>query len=472
MLAAVARNGRRYAELRQLHIPADTEPAFAFHPYLPGGPPTGSAPPHAALSVARASRVTVSSRLEDLAFQSVTVLSQLLERREVTSTDLTRMYIARLKRFGERLNCVVTLTEGLALEQAGEADREIRAGRYRGPLHGIPWGAKDLFATRGVRTTWGARPYEQQVIDQDATVVERLRTAGAVLVAKLSMGALALGGVWFGGSTRNPWDLSRSSSGSSAGPAAATAAGLVGFSLGTETLGSIISPSAACGVTGLRPTYGRVSRHGAMALSWTMDKIGPMCRSVEDCVLVFNVMYGPDGRDLTVVDAPFEWAPDFQSVGLRVGYVASEFAAPPDGASPDQRRVWEQEASLLRDALVALRGTGMIVEPVDLPAFSRRRAADYSQCRGRHRVRRSDAQPRGGSADAARGGRLAEQLQVVAVHPGSGVYSRAAGPHPACPGDGRVDDAVRCVRQLVTEHQPDDHEPHGAPSARAQGRVS
>ena len=217
MLAAVARNGRRYAELRQLHIPADTEPAFAFHPYLPGGPPTGSATPHAALSVARASRVTVSSRLEDLAFQSVTVLSQLLERREVTSTDLTRMYIARLKRFGERLNCVVTLTEGLALAQAGEADREIRAGRYRGPLHGIPWGAKDLFATRGVRTTWGARPYEQQVIDQDATVVERLRTAGAVLVAKLSMGALALGGVWFGGSTRNPWDLSRSSSGSSAG---------------------------------------------------------------------------------------------------------------------------------------------------------------------------------------------------------------------------------------------------------------
>ena len=369
MLAAVARNGRRYAELRQLHIPADTEPAFAFHPYLPGGPPTGSATPHAALSVARASRVTVSSRLEDLAFQSVTVLSQLLERREVTSTDLTRMYIARLKRFGERLNCVVTLTEGLALAQAGEADREIRAGRYRGPLHGIPWGAKDLFATRGVRTTWGARPYEQQVIDQDATVVERLRTAGAVLVAKLSMGALALGGVWFGGSTRNPWDLSRSSSGSSAGPAAATAAGLVGFSLGTETLGSIISPSAACGVTGLRPTYGRVSRHGAMALSWTMDKIGPMCRSVEDCVLVFNAMYGPDGRDLTVVDAPFGWAPDFQSVGLRVGYVASEFAAPPDGASPDQRRVWEQEASLLRDALVALRGTGMIVEPVDLPAF-------------------------------------------------------------------------------------------------------
>ena len=202
------------------------------------------------------------------------------------------------------------MTEELALKQAADADAEIKAGKYRGPLHGIPWGAKDLLAAKGYKTTWGATPYKDQTIDLDATVVERLRDAGAVLVAKLSMGALAQGGVWFGGSTRNPWNTERSSSGSSAGPGSATAAGLVGFSIGTETLGSIISPSTTNGVVGLRPTYGRVSRYGAMALSWTMDKIGPMCRSVEDCVLVLNAIYGSDGRDDTVVDAPFEWNPD------------------------------------------------------------------------------------------------------------------------------------------------------------------
>ena len=369
MLALVARNRRRYGQLRQLQIPVDTEPAFSYRPYRSGGPLTGRSTPHAALPVSRTPRVAVPSNLEELAFQSVTALAQLLERRAVTSTELTRMYIARLKRFGDRLNCVVTLTEGLALEQAAEADREIQAGRYRGPLHGIPWGAKDLFATRGVRTTWGARPYEQQVIDLDATVVERLRAAGAVLVAKLSMGALARGAVWYGGSTRNPWNLARTSSGSSAGPGAATATGLVGFSLGTETLGSIISPSAACGVVGLRPTYGRVSRYGAMTVSWTMDKIGPMCRTVEDCVITFNAIYGPDGKDDTVVDAPFTWDTDLEPTRLRVGYVASEFERPPDDATPDERRVWEQEVSPLRDALDTLRGVGITVEPVELPAF-------------------------------------------------------------------------------------------------------
>ena len=197
------------------------------------------------------------------------------------------------------LNCVVTLTEALALEQSAQADKEIKRRAVRGPLHGIPWGAKDLFATKGILTTWGAAPYQNQVFDYDATVVERLREAGAVLVAKLSLGALAQGDNWFRGQTKNPWN-GRGSSGSSAGPGSATAAGLVGFSLGTETRGSIISPSAANGVVGLRPTYGRVSRHGAMAFSWTMDKIGPMCRSVEDCALVFNAIYGPDGRDDSV----------------------------------------------------------------------------------------------------------------------------------------------------------------------------
>src|SRR5690606_8297448 len=219
----------------------------------------------------------------------------------------------------------VTITTDLALQQAAAADKEIAAGRYKGPLHGIPWGAKDLFATKGIATTWGAEPYIDQTPDYDATIVERLRDAGAVLVAKLTMGALAQGDQWFGGRTRNPWNPEAGSSGSSAGPGSATAAGCVGFSIGTETRGSIMSPSEVNGVVGLRPTYGRVSRYGAMALSWTMDKIGPMCRSVEDCVLVFNAIYGPDGRDDTVVDAGFEWDPDVPLSKLRIGYVASEF---------------------------------------------------------------------------------------------------------------------------------------------------
>ena len=241
------------------------------------------------------------------------------------------MYLERLKKHGPALNCVVTLTEELALAQAAQADREIRAGRYKGPLHGIPWGAKDLFATKGIPTTWGAAPFQNQVFDYDATIVERLRDAGAVLVAKLSLGALAQGDRWFRGQTKNPWNTERGSSGSSAGPGSATAAGLVGFAIGTETRGSIISPSIENGVAGLRPTYGRISRHGAMALSWTMDKIGPMCRSVEDCALVFNAIYGPDGRDDTVVDAPFVWNPDVPLSKLRIAYVKNDFDPPPAG---------------------------------------------------------------------------------------------------------------------------------------------
>ena len=353
----VARNRRRYAALRALDVAADTAPAFAFRPVPAARLPAGRATPHAALPVARPDRAAAPARLEALAFEPVTTLSRLIERRLVTSADLTRMYLNRLRRYGDRLRCVVTLLEEAALAQAAAADRELAAGRYRGPLHGIPWGAKDLFAARGARTTWGARPYEQQAIDADATVVERLAEAGAVLAAKLSLGALARGSVWFGGMTRNPWAPARSSSGSSAGPAAATAAGLVGFALGTETLGSIVSPAAACGVVGLRPTYGRVSRHGAMALSWTMDKVGPLCRSVDDCVLVFNAIYGPDGRDDTVVDAPFAWEPDFDPARLRIGYVADEFERP----SP--------AATVLRAALDDLRRAGMTLEPIALPEF-------------------------------------------------------------------------------------------------------
>ncbi len=362
MRAAVARNRRRYRQLRSLAIGPEVEPAIHFDPSHVAGRPPGRATPHAAQPFERAPDGETPSSLEALAFAPVTVLATLLERRQVTATALAEMYLARLVRHGDRLRCVVTLTPELARAQAAEADREIAAGRYRGPLHGVPWGAKDLLATGGIPTTWGARPFADQVFDHDATVVERLREAGAVLVAKLSMGALARGGVWFGGSTRNPWDLTRSSSGSSAGSAAATAGGLVGFAIGSETLGSIISPSAACGVTGLRPTYGRVSRHGAMALSWTMDKIGPMCRRAEDCALVFNAIYGPDGRDASVVDAPFRWEPDSDLRRLRIGYLERELDDPPGDSSGEQRAVLAAALDVLRDA-------GATLEPVELPEF-------------------------------------------------------------------------------------------------------
>ena len=391
-LRGVNRNLGSFETLRKIDIPLDTEPAVTFRPYLPGNAPRAGATPGARIGVALHPPAARPSSLDDLAFLPVTALAPLVQRRDVSATDLTKMYLERLKTYGPRLNCVVTLTEELALAQAAQADREIRDGRYKGPLHGIPWGAKDLFATRGIPTTWGAGPFQNQIIDYDATVVERLRDAGAVLVAKLSMGALAQGDRWFRGQTKNPWnpdDPQRGgSSGSSAGPGAATAAGLVGFSLGTETRGSIISPSAANGVTGLRPTYGRVSRYGAMALSWTMDKVGPMCRSVEDCALVFNAIYGPDGRDDTVVDAPFDWNPNVPLSTLRIGYIKSEFEARPPTESPDagrgggaggrgrgrgglspeeQRRRREAQLKLLNEALDVYRQAGATLHPIDLP---------------------------------------------------------------------------------------------------------
>ena len=310
--------------------------------------------------------------LETLAFEPVTVLSDLIKRRQISSLDLTKMYLARLEKHGEALKCVVTLTRDLALAQAAQADKDLAAGRYHGQLHGIPWGAKDLLATRGIRTTWGAKPYENQVIDVDATVVERLRDAGAVLVAKLSMGSLAQGGVWFGGSTKNPWNPERSSSGSSAGPAAATAAGLVGFAIGTETLGSIISPSSTCGVVGLRPTYGRISRYGAMALSWTMDKIGPICRTVEDCALAFNAIYGSDGRDETVVDAPFNWNPDLPIGKLKIGYIKGDFedaTPPPNMNTEEAKKRYQARIAGMKEALGAFRRAGANLVPLELPDF-------------------------------------------------------------------------------------------------------
>ena len=317
--------------------------------------------------------VSRPDNLEDAAFFPVTQLAELIRTRQVTSLELTEMYLSRLRRYDPVLQCVAAYTDDLAIKQAKRADDEIARGLYRGPLHGVPWGAKDLLATRGYPTQWGAKPYEGQQIDLDATVVQRLEAAGAVLIAKLTLGALANGDVWYGGTTKNPWDTSEGSSGSSAGPGSATAAGLVGFSIGTETLGSIVSPSTRCGLSGLRPTYGRVSRYGAMALSWSMDKIGPMCRSVEDCALVFSAIYGPDGRDMTITPQPFTWDPALDPHSLRIGYVASAFEAADAGETEQHHRPAGEElqrANQVNSATVldVMRAAGFDLTPIELPA--------------------------------------------------------------------------------------------------------
>jgi Asp-tRNA(Asn)/Glu-tRNA(Gln) amidotransferase A subunit family amidase len=299
----------------------------------------------------------VPSNLEELCYEPVTALSELVRTRKVTSTALTRMYLARLRRLDEKLKCVVTVTEERALRQAADADAEIARGKYRGALHGIPWGAKDLFAVKGYPTTWGSAPYKDQQLNEDATIVQRLDAAGAVLIAKLTLGELAQGDVWFGGRTNNPWKLDSGSSGSSAGPGSATAAGCVGFAIGTETLGSLSSPSSTNGVTGLRPTFGRVPRTGAMALVWSMDKIGPMTRSVEDAALVFDVLHGPDGRDLSCRAAPFSWDAGAPLSKIRVGFVKSAFD------STERHPLKEFDDA----ALDVLRKLGISLIPVELP---------------------------------------------------------------------------------------------------------
>src|SRR3989442_1629235 len=355
-LPGVNRSLDSYEAIRRIDVPLDTEPAIAFHPALPGFH-VKRAPAKVKFKFGKNEPAQFKS-VDDLAFASVPQLAELIRTRKVSSVELTKMYLSRLKKYGPKLLCVVTLTEDLAMKQAQAADDDVKRGKYRGPLHGIPWGAKDLFATKGIKTTWGAEPYRDQVIDYDATVVERLRNAGAVLVAKLSMGALAQGPKWFGGVTRNPWvpdEDRQGSSGSSAGPASATSAGLVGFSIGTETLGSIVSPSSRCGVTGLRPTYGRASRYGAMGLSWTMDKIGPICRGVEDCAAALDAIYGPDGRDMTVGGAPFNWSPEMPLDKLRIGYLKGEFEITPQAnANEQQRRVTDQRNAMHKEALAAL----------------------------------------------------------------------------------------------------------------------
>lgn len=316
--------------LRNIPIDYAVSPAFVFQPLVK--PELAPAEIDRNLKPIDASAPAKPNTADDLAFLSIAKLSGLVRERIVTSVELTKAYLNRLKRFNPVLNCVVNLTEELALTQASRADEEIAAGKYRGPLHGIPWGAKDLIAVPGYPTTWGAPQFEKRQLHVKATVAQRLEDAGAVLLAKLSLGALAMGDQWFGGMTRSPWNPNVGSSGSSAGSASAVVAGLAGFTLGSETLGSIISPSRVCGASGLRPTFGRVSRYGCMSLSWTMDKIGPICRSIEDCALVFAAIHGADGLDPTARDAAFQWPPRRDMQSIKVGYVKSE------GESPDDRQ--------------------------------------------------------------------------------------------------------------------------------------
>ena len=311
-----------YQAMRETGIENAVRPALVFDPVPRGREGLDGKD---LLRVSPTIRRELPDNMEDLAFWSVRDLAELIRTRQVTSTELTRMYLERLKRHGPTLECVITLTEERALEQAARADEELAAGKYRGLLHGIPYGAKDLLAVEGYRTTWGAEPYREQTIDETATVVRKLDEAGAILVAKLTLGALAWGDVWFGGTTKNPWNLDQGSSGSSAGSASATAAGLVAFAIGTETWGSIVSPCTRCGVTGLRPTFGRVSRAGAMALSWSMDKIGPICRNVEGCAIVFDVIHGPDGADPTIIDMPFRYEFDEDIHTMRIGFLPADF---------------------------------------------------------------------------------------------------------------------------------------------------
>jgi Asp-tRNA(Asn)/Glu-tRNA(Gln) amidotransferase A subunit family amidase len=357
MLEGIRNNRAMFGALREISIDQNVPPPLYFNPTVPGQKFNNA---RQVFQLADRSAVTRPDNLEDVAFWPVTALSQLIETRQVTATELTRMYLARIERHDPVLRCVITLTKERALNQAKVADEEIARGRYRGLLHGIPWGVKDLLAVKGYRTTWGFKAYEDQMIDMDATVVERLDNAGAILIAKLSTGEIARGDQWLGVQTKNPWKTDEGSGGSSAGPASATAAGLVGFSIGTDTTGSILGPSQTCGITGLRPTFGRVSRHGVMPVCWSLDKVGPMCRSVEDCALVFDAILGPDEQDLAVVDKPFNWDGNQSIAGIRVGYLQATF----------ERQTSAENATAHGNDLAtlgALRNMDLDLVPVTLP---------------------------------------------------------------------------------------------------------
>lgn len=353
MYRYLERNLKGYKAMQKIPLDYQIPPALYFDPRPDGfAIPAETTSPDWGLPDTAA----LPENPEDLAFLSVRELSALLKNRQISSESLTRLFLARMRRYDASLHAVVTLLEEHALQQARQADAEIAAGRYRGPLHGIPYAAKDLFAFSGHPTTWGSTPYKNQVFDHTASVITRLDTAGAVLLAKVSTGALARGDVWFGGMTRNPWDTLQGASGSSAGSAAAVSAGLCAFAIGTETLGSIVAPSARCGVTGLRPTYGRVSRAGVMTLSWTMDKVGPIGRNALDCALVLEAIRGQDGKDRSVQDAPFSFQARQNPASLRVAYLKTAF-------DKDSTKAGENN----RAALQVFRDLGLSLTEETLP---------------------------------------------------------------------------------------------------------
>jgi Asp-tRNA(Asn)/Glu-tRNA(Gln) amidotransferase A subunit family amidase len=341
-----------YKKIREVKLNNEVPPAILFNPIPVGFDFPKERKP---LSFSDYSHTKIPKNKNDLAFYSIGELAELIHTRQITSTELTKFFIQRLKKYDPILHCVITLTEDRALKQAKLMDEEIDAGLYRGPLHGIPFGVKDLLATKDYKTTWGSVPFKDQAINEDATVIKKLEQAGAVLTAKLTMGELAWGDVWFGGITRNPWDTTSGSSGSSAGSASSVSAGLIPFAIGTETWGSIVSPSTVCGTTGLRPTYGRVSRTGAMALSWSMDKIGTICRNAEDLAIVFNIINGSDGIDQTLYDAAFTYDHDIDFKELKIGYLKNDFEKHYDFHDNDSV------------TLVKIRELGAELIPIELP---------------------------------------------------------------------------------------------------------
>ena len=358
MVDGINRNLDSLDEIRKFPIGMNQGPALHFSPMVAGLKIDRSQRP---FRMSKPPRLSRPANLEEMAFWPVTHLAHMLRTRKVKSVELTEMYLGRLKHHNPKLNCVVSFCDELAMRQAQQADSEIRSGHYRGPLHGIPWGCKDIISVKGYRTTWGAEDLKEQVIDVNAGVVEKLNNAGAVLIAKLATGRLAGGDNWFGGRTNNPWDINEGSSGSSAGPGSATAGGCVAFAIGTETSGSILSPSSVCGVTGLRPTFGRITRYGAMTLSWSQDRLGPMCRTAEDCAVVFSSIYGPDDRDFSVSDIPFNWDPKLDVRKLRVGYLKAGFDDE-TGKTPD----WRNREI---EALAQFRKLGIELIPFELPEF-------------------------------------------------------------------------------------------------------
>ena len=350
MYFAVRNNVREINKMHKYHLDNSVPMTLAHSPVLPGmkfnkiqNPVKWNYPV-----------VSLPKNKNELAFFSILQLASLIKNKKITSLDLTKFFIDRLKKYGDSLQCIISLTEDIAMQQATQADKEIAAGKYRGPLHGIPYGLKDLFAVKGTKTTWGAAPYKDQIIDEDAYVYTKLKEAGAVLIAKFTLGALAQGDYWYGGRTKNPWNIKSGSSGSSAGSTAATVAGLVPFAIGTETLGSIISPATTCGATGLRPTFGSISRSGAMTLSWSMDKAGPLCRSAEDAAVVFYYLHGTDGKDASAVNMPFNYTGKTDLSKLKIAYAKNYFG---------RRDTMGNELQ----ALDAFRKAGAQLIPVDFP---------------------------------------------------------------------------------------------------------